>query len=384
MRLDVCALDRPIGLDLAAPRLLALGDARFRQRLFLRDPRPFHRLACDDLSLIDGGASLDFALAHRPLRCDARLAYRLLLQDACAFDLLLRGSLRLFGLGLTQRPLTRQLGSLHGAPDLHVALLFEPRRLALPLDLERLFLGLQVAGADADQRILFDVVAELAPSLDLLDRRGQAFGVEAVRRVEIRQVGLVEVGDRHRFEFEAVLRQRLRRCRLHARHVVAAPLVHLLHRHLGGDRAQRGNKLAGQQRVQLQRLHGSAAEGRGGDGNRLPRRAHAHVKLGLDVDADAVAGDDRVLLRAHHRHLQHVHVDRRYVVDERQHEGTAVDHHPLAEQAGAHERYLLGRTAVQPVYEVDDDRNRNRQDNEPKDQRADELHGRAPQRRRWC
>ena len=110
-------------------------------------------------------------------------------------DLLARRDLGLLGLGLAQRALARDLGALHGAADLDVALLLEPRGLALALDVERLPLGFEVAGADPDHRVLLDVVAQLAPRLDLLDQPGQAFGVEAVRGVEVFEVGLVEVGD---------------------------------------------------------------------------------------------------------------------------------------------------------------------------------------------
>ena len=95
-----------------------------------------------------------------------------------------RGDLRLLGLGLAQRALARDFGALQGAAHLDVALLLEAGGLALALDIERLPLGLEVAGADPDHRVLLDVVAQLAPGLDLLDQPGQAFGVEAVRGVE--------------------------------------------------------------------------------------------------------------------------------------------------------------------------------------------------------
>ena len=228
---------------------------------------------------------------------DARFGDGLLVGDARLLDGLARRDLRLFGFGLAQRALARDLGALQGAAHLDVALLFEPRGLALALDVERLAFGFEIAGADLDHRILFDVVAQLALGLDVLHQLGQAFGVEAVRRVEEFEVGLVEVGDRDRFQFEAVLRQRLGGRRLDARDIFAALLVHLLHGHFGGDRAHRGHELAGQQRVQLLRLQRAPAERRGGDRDRLARRLHADIEIGLDVDAHAVAGDDGVLLR---------------------------------------------------------------------------------------
>ena len=152
-------------------------------------------LAGGDLGLLDGLLALDLALADLALRRDARFADRPLVGDARFLDLLARGDLGLLGLGLAQRPLARQLGALHGAAELDVALLLQSRGLALALDVERLLLRLQVARADADHRVLLDVVAELAALLDLLDQPGQTFSVEAVRRIEVLQVGLVEVGD---------------------------------------------------------------------------------------------------------------------------------------------------------------------------------------------
>ena len=74
-------------------------------------------------------------------------------------------------------------------------------------------------------------------SIDL-GELGQALGVEGVGRVEIFEAGLVEVDDRHALQLEAVERPATRRpARCTSRGVVAALLVHLLERHLGGDGA---------------------------------------------------------------------------------------------------------------------------------------------------
>ena len=202
-----------------------------------------------------------------------------------------------------KRALARDLGPLRGATVLDVALLLEPGGLALALDVERLLLGFEVAGADADHRILLDVVAQLAPLLDLLDELRQAFGVEAVRRIEELQVGLVEIGDGDGFEHQAVLGERLGGGRLDARDVFAALLVHFDQRHLGGDRAQRRDELAGEQRVQPVLLHGAPAERGGGHRHRLPGRRDPHVELGPHVDAHAILGDQRIVLLADHLHL---------------------------------------------------------------------------------
>ena len=259
-------------------------------------------------------------------------------------------NLGLLGLGLALCALAGEIGSLRRAPDLDVAFLIETCGLALALDLQGLLLRLQIAGADADHRVLLDVVARLAAGLDLLDESGQAFRVEPVGRVEVLQIGLVELGNRDRFELETVHRERLGGCRLHPRDVVAALLVHLFERHLRPHRAQRADELARQQLVQPDLLHRAPADGRRGHRHRFAGRSDAHIELRHHVDAHPVLGDECVLLVAHHLELDHVHVDRSRLVNDRQHEGAAVDHHLLPAESRAHERDLLGGAAVEPVH----------------------------------
>ena len=93
-----------------------------------------------------------------------------------------------------------------------------------------------------------------------LGQARQALGIEGVRRVEELHVGLVGAGERHRLQLEAVLQQVLGDRLLHAPHIVAALLVHLLHRDLGGDRAQHVDELALEQLAQRLRLHGALAQ----------------------------------------------------------------------------------------------------------------------------
>ena len=166
---------------------------------------------------------------------DARLRDGVLVEDTRPLDRLARGDDRLLRLGLAQGPLARHFRALQRAPHLDVALLIQPRRFALALDVQRLPLGFQIARADPDHRILFDVVAQLALGLDVLHQPGQAFGVEPVGGVEELQICLVEVGDGDRFQFETILRQRLGGGLFDAGDIIAALLVHLLHRHFGGD-----------------------------------------------------------------------------------------------------------------------------------------------------
>ena len=173
-------------------------------------------LARCDLGLVDLAAALDLAFADIALGRDARLGERALVGDACLLDLLAAGNLRLLRLGVAQRTLAREFGALDRASDFDVTLLIKPRGFALAIDFQRLLLGLEIAGADEDHRVLLDVVAQFAPGFNVLDQLGQAFGVEAVRRIEELEIGLIEIGNRHRFQFEAVPLQALQRRFLNA------------------------------------------------------------------------------------------------------------------------------------------------------------------------
>ena len=144
------------------------------------------------------------------------------------------------------------------------------------------------------------------------------------------RVGLVEAGERHGFELEAVLEDVLGDRGLHLLDEVDALLVQFLHRHLGGDGAQGVDELAFDQLLERRRLHGAAAQRLGGVGDRLRGRLNADVELGLHVDAHAVLGDQRLLGGAPHLEAQRVHVDLDDLVQHRQHQRAAVHDHLLA------------------------------------------------------
>ena len=91
----------------------------------------------------------------------------------------------------------------------------------------------------------------LRRGLDGRDELGQAFRIEAVRRIEVFEPGLVDVEDRHRFEFKAVLRQPELRHGPHLFDEDVRRLVHLIHGHFSRDRPQRRLELADQQPAQV-------------------------------------------------------------------------------------------------------------------------------------
>ncbi len=192
-------------------------------------------------------------------------------------------------------------------------------------------------------------------------------GLKYCRSVWSRSVMATEL------EHQAVLLQRLRRSPLHAVDVLAPLLVHFDQRHLRRNRAQRGNELAGQEGMQSVLLHGAPTESGGGRRDRLPGRRHPHVEFSPHVDAHAILGDQRILFLANYLHLENVHVHGSYVVNDRKHEGSAIDDDLFSEEAGPDEGHLLRRPAIEPIDEVDDDRNDDDGDDEPEYQGSDEL-----------
>ncbi len=240
-----------------------------------------------------------------------------------------------------RRARARHLGALASrAADLQLALLRQARvfqrrgRSPAPgFSVSRFLLRI------CDHRVLFDVVADLLAPLDLLGQARQALGVEGVGRIEELHAGLVELGQRHGLELEAVLQQVLGHRVAHALHVVAALLVHLLHRHLGGHGAQRVDELAFDQLLAAPpaawcagRSVWAAAAIASSSGLRRARRTRLTTSTRIRS-----LGDQRLVAAARDLQAQRVHVDRDDLVHDRQHEGAAVHHHLLAAEAGAHE-----------------------------------------------
>ncbi|MEZ5649835.1 MAG: hypothetical protein R3E87_04730 [Burkholderiaceae bacterium] len=357
--------------DLEPLLFLRSRDALTLQRQLDRDAFTLNVLLAANLGLVDGLAAGDFASLGLFFVGDARLGQRARLGDATLLDFFARRQLRLLGLLLAQCPFTGKLRLLDRAPDLDLAFLFDTRVLALAIDLQDLLLGLQVAVADLHQGLLLDVVALPASRFDGFREQCQALGVEDVARVEVLGAGLIEIGQCHRFEIEAVVDERLASQRRHPLHVFAALLVHFLERHGGSHGPQRAGELGFEEIADAIRLHGAAAQRLGGQRYGLGIRADADEKLGGDVDAHSVAGDQRIVLGAAQTDAHGVHVDRSDLMQHGHDEGAVVDRDPLAEKTSAHERRFLGRAPVQPSQQIDRDRDHDDEDDQPKDQVAD-------------
>ena len=286
---------------------------------------------------------------------------------------LVGGDLRLLRLLVAQRPLARQLGALDGAADLHLALLLQPRIFALAVDLQHAALGFEVLVADLDHRLLLDLVAHLAARLDRLGQLRQALGVEGVRRVEMLQAGLVDVDEGDVLQLEAVIGERLGRLLADAHHEMPALFVDLLQRHLRGDLAERGGELAFEEVADAFRMHGAAAERLRGDRDGFAPRLHAQEELGDQVDAHAVARDQRIRFAAAHLDAHDVHVDRRHLVQHRDDEGAAIDDDLFAAEAGPHEGGLHRGAAVEPAQQIGGDHHEDRQHDQPEDDLPQDL-----------
>ena len=220
------------------------------------------------LGFVERAAAGDFAALRVLLALDALLGDGAFLQQARPLDDFARGKLRLLRLLVAQRPLLDQFGALAGAADLDLALLLEPRIFGLAVDLQDLALGVEVLGANVDQRALLDLVAHAAARFDRFGELGQAFGVEGVGRIEEFEAGLVEVDDRHVFELQPVRGERFGRDLADLVGVVAALLVHFLQRHLRRDGAHRDGEFAFQQFADAVRLQRTPAERLRGGGDR--------------------------------------------------------------------------------------------------------------------
>ena len=146
---------------------------------------------------------------------------------------------------------------------------------------------------------MLDVVALLLAVFDLFRQTGKAFCVECVARVEILHSRLVELGQRCRFQLQAIHGEIFGHRLAHALDESTALLVQLLHRHFGCRGAQRVYELALDQLLQLLRLHRAQAQRLRGRCNRVRVGCDAHVELGDHVDAHSVLGDECFVATTH-------------------------------------------------------------------------------------
>ncbi len=168
---------------------------------------------------------------------------------------------------------------------------------------------------------------------------------------------LVEPRQRHRFKLEAVVLDVGADRVLHRLDEGRALLLQFLQIHGGGDRAQAVDEFRLDQFAQFLGIVGAAAQ-------RLRRqrdRGHvgfdADIEFSADVDAHAVLGDQRVRTAAGDFQPQRLQIDGCRRMENRKHDGAAVEDDFLAAEAGSHIGFVAGRTPVQRrEHETDDDK----------------------------
>ena len=288
-------------------------------------------------------------------------------------DRLARSERCLFGFLFPIRTFAREIRSLLRSAEFDFALLFQARLFAFLLDYERLLFRLQIAFADADHRVLLDVVPKFAALLDRFNDLGQAGCVESIGGIEEFDGCLIDVGYRDAFQFQPVLVETGLRGFQNAGNVFIPVFVQFFHSQFAGNGAKGGNELAFQEPVQPFRLESPSSKGRCGETYGLPAVGHADVKFRVHIDAHPVLRNQRVFSFARNGKLHGIHVDRRDVVDDRPNECAAVDHNFLSQKACSHERDFLCGAAIEPMHHPIKNEYRDYRSDEPQDNLSDEL-----------
>ena len=180
--------------------------------------------------------------------------------------------------------------------------------------------------------------------------------IEGVVLVERGERGLVEARQRDRVEQDAVLRQVVAQQPGDLGDELGALFVQRVHLLARRDRLHRIDETTFEHVANAVGREGLGAERLRRGGHTFDRRLHAHVKLKLGVDAHPVFGDQRFFAGAPHLDADRAHADLVDLVQEGQREEPARDHRLLAAEAGADDRHVTRRLAVEAVQEHHHDR----------------------------
>ena len=116
--------------------------------------------------------AFDFLLPDIAFGRNTGLGNLALLRDALGLNGFTRRNLCLFGLGFTLGTFAGQFGTLLGTTEFNITFLRQPGFFTFALNIQRLLFSFQIARANADHRILLDVIAQLALGFDVLDQTG--------------------------------------------------------------------------------------------------------------------------------------------------------------------------------------------------------------------
>ena len=226
----------------------------------------------------------------------------------------------------------------------------------LAFDFEQFELRGQILVADRDRGLLFGGM-HLAPGFrcDLGDDL-EAFGVEHVIGPEIFLRRLLEGDDGHLFEHQAVRSEALADALLDLLRERVAVLVQFLECLGGGEAAQRADHFGFEQVADLLGVEGFFAERAAGGENCCLGVADVSVQFGVDVDADIVVRQNRLLAGAADCEFDGFQRDPRYLVEYRQHDRAPSQAHLGAEKAGADEAHVGRRALINPNRDDVEDR----------------------------
>ena len=337
-----------LGPDLAGARRLRLG---LGPRLLdaLRGQR--HRVV--GLRGLRRELGIELLAAQLPVALDLGQAHLALAGNSGRLAAALRGGL-----------LLRDVGLARGPRGLDLALLGD-RRLLLLLGEEQPALGgVELALVHRDLGVRLDRRAFLLVGRDDLGEAPHAERVEGVVLVERVERGLVQPGEGDRFEPEAVLGEVLAQHPAHVGGVLRAFVLQALHAVAGRHREHRVHELPFQRLRELGRAEGLAGQRLGGRRDPLLGRLDPDVELRPDVDPQPIPGDHRVRPEPLDLELRGPHVDLGHLVQERERETAAVEHHPLPAETGAHQRPFAGGLAVVAIEKEDAQTREHEQDDD--------------------
>ena len=129
---------------------------------------------------------------------------------------------------------------------------------------------------------------------------------------------------------------------------VYALLMQVFHCHFGGNGAQGIDEFTFDQFLQVLRGHGTPAQGLGCICNRFRGGLNTDIEFGLNINAHAIMGDQRLIGMAPDFKPKSVHVHRNNFVKHRQDNGAAIHDDFLAAKTGTYERYFFGGPLIKP------------------------------------
>ena len=167
----------------------------------------------------------------------------LLIQTRC-LDTAARRDLSFLGFLLAHRLFLDKFGALRRASGLDIAFLRQARIFAFAIDLKHAALRFKILVADFDDSALLDFVAHAAAQLDRLGHLGETFCIKGVRGVEEFELGLVDVDNGNRLQFQPLGVQHLGGKLAHPARELVTPFVHLFHCHLRRNGAKGAGRIA--------------------------------------------------------------------------------------------------------------------------------------------